>query len=209
MKLHWLLLFLFLSLSGITQDHTFPDGIYTDLDGLRNRYPTLESRLQVTRRSQGDIMMVGGNDYKLEGLTDSIGKKDIQKHVYAYVHGDSIFLNGSLHELPPHFCLCLTHGPFLVFKAGPATDAGAAAGVMFGAIGGAISATSRYLYVLSLRTGNVRLLTPEYVSNRLTENPQLLEQYNAERRPGSEETMIRYMDLFNRTLRLNPNVLTR
>ena len=209
MKLHRFLPLFFLSLSGFAQDQLFPDGIYTDLESLRNRYPALETRLQVTHRSKGDIMMMGGNDYKLEDPTDSIGKKDIQKQVFAYVQGDSIFLNGTVHELPPHFCLCLTKGPFLVFEAGPTMDEGVAAGVMFGAIGSALSATSRYLYVLSLRTGNVRLLTEDYDTNRLKEDPQLLEEYSEERSPDSGATLIKYMNLFNKTLKISPNVLTQ
>ena len=80
---------------------------------------------------------------------------------------------------------------------------------MFGAIGSALSATSRYLYVLSLRTGNVRLLTEEYVTNRLKEDPQLLEEYSEERRPDSGATLIKYMNLFNKTLKISPNVLTQ
>jgi hypothetical protein len=208
MKLHRLLPFLLLSLSGIAQDHFFPDGIYLNIDQLRNRYPAIEAQLRITQRTHGDIMMMGGNDYKLEPVTDTVDKHFIQKKVFAYVHGDSILLNGNFHQLPPFFALCLTDGAFLVFKAGESTDQANTA-LMFGAIGGAISAMSRYLYVLSLRTGNVRFLTQEYVTSRLKENPALLHQYNAEPHPGSDATLIRYMDLFNKTLKLNPNVLTR
>ena len=67
---------------------------------------------------------------------------------------------------------------------------------MFGAIGGGIAganaAKKRFLYVLSLRTGNVRELTKEYISQRLKENQEsLLEKYNAEKEPKSEEVLLR------------------
>jgi len=204
----FLILFLVLSSSGLyaQTDTLLPDGVYMNLDQLRNRTPQFNADFNITRRTQGDIGFNGGNDYEIKSPVDSMNKHFLKKEVYAYVKNDSFFLNGFQQQLGTWYAYCFTYGNFITFKGTTSNKAMSeqtgSSGFMFGAIGGAISAASaakkRYLYVLSMRTGNVKFLDKEYLTMRLTDNsPQLLEQYSKEKEPESEETLIRYVRLLN------------
>lgn len=70
------------------------------------------------------------------------------------------------------------------------------------AAGAAIAkrAGGRVLYVLSLRTGNVRYLTQKYIKARLAGNPHLLAQYNAEKKLKDNMVLVKYMNFLNEAL---------
>ena len=205
MKIKILLLILtFFAINSFAQVQKFPDGVYLNLNQLRNQTPAFNIKLRVIKRTSGDITMNGGNDYKLESVIDSINKRYIKKNIFAYVKDDSIFLNCIHNKLTSWYSLCLTKGNFLVFKTNVPDDNAAMYGVMFGAIGGAIAgavdAQKRYLYVLSLRTGNARPLGKVYLTARLEENQDLLEQYNNEKNQDSETILLKYIDLLNKII---------
>ena len=196
------LVFTVFVIRGMTQVQKFPDGVYLTLKQLQNQTPAFCAKLRVIKRTSGDISMNGGNDYKLESDIDSINKKYIKKVILAYVKDDSIFLNGNYSKLATWYSLCLTKGNFLAFKSYLQSDNAAMYGVLFGAIGGAIAgavdAHKRYLCVLSLRTGNIRQLGKDYLTARLKENPDLLEEFNKERTPVSDSTMLTYIERLNK-----------
>ena len=186
-----------------------PDGVYMTLEQIKNLTPQFHANLEVIRRTQSDIAFNGGNDYELKSNNDSLNKSFIKKKMFAYVKNDSIFLNCMNYQLSTWYALILTRGNYMVFKGAMSNSRSSQEvspyGVMFGAIGGGIAganaAKKRFLYVLSLRTGNVRELTKEYLIQRLKENQEsLLEQYNAEKEPKSEEVLLRYINLLNETV---------
>jgi hypothetical protein len=203
------ILFLLFTTTGFTQpEKTFPDGVYLSLEQLRNRTPQFNTYFHVIHRTHVDIAFNGGNDYELKSVNDSLGSVFIKYKMYAYSHNDSVFINCYHYKLYKWYALCLTHGNFLAFKGaieeGQASQA-AGYGVMFGAVGGgvagAMEAKKRYIYVLSMRTGNIRLLTKEYLAQRLQENnPALLEKFSNEKDPQSEEVLLTYLNLLNESL---------
>ena len=190
-----------LGLQCFAQAVKFPDGIYLTVDQLRNRTPELNTDMRVKRRSSLDIQMAGSNDYDIRFIDRSVRKKYKLKDVYAYVRNDSVYLNCYQHDLQPLFAVALTQGNFLAFKGAIPKDEAA----MYSLVGGSITGllmgvsppSSRYLYVLSLKTGNVRLLSKKYMLARLTSNQRLLEAYTAENNPDSEETLIKYVNILN------------
>jgi hypothetical protein len=184
-------------------------GVYMSLEQFRNRTPQFHANLEVIRRTQSDIAFNGGNDYELKSNNDSLNRSFIKKKMFAYVKNDSIFLNCLNYQLSTWYALILTRGNYMAFKGAMSNSRSSQEvspyGVMFGAIGGGIAganaAKKRFLYVLSLRTGNVRELTKEYLIQRLKENQEsLLEQYNAEKEPESEEVLLHYINLLNETV---------
>jgi len=192
------------AVNSFAQVQKFPDGIYLNLKQLQNQTPAFDVKLRVIRRTSGDISMNGGNDYKLESDIDSINKRYIKKNIFAYVKDDSIFLNCIHNKLTTWYALCLTKGNFLAFKTNVPDESSAMYGVMFGAVGGAIAgavdAHKRYLYVVSLRTGNARPLGKVYLTARLEENQNLLNEYNNEKDQESDPILLKYIDLLNKII---------
>ena len=193
------------AITAFSQEQKFPSGVYLTLDQLRKKTPAFDVNLQVIRRTEGDIGFNGGNDYEIKSSIDSLNKKFIKKTMFAYVKNDSLFLNGFHHKLSTWYALCQTQGNFLAFKGCMSNDKNSAEvvpyGIMFGAIGGGIAGASaakkRFLYVLSLRTGNVRPLKKEYISERLKENKDLLEAFNKEGEKVSDSVLVNYIALLN------------
>ena len=56
---------------------------------------------------------------------------------------------------------------------------------------------------MSLRTGNVKLLSKEYLIERLKETPDLLDQFNKETKKDkkSEAILLKYISLLNENLK--------
>jgi len=175
----------------------FPDGIYYSHEELKNKTPGSTTKLQIIKRTGGDIVWAGGNDYKLVSLNDSIKPRFIRTKVYAYATNDSIFLNCNFHGLQQMFALCLTRGNFLAFKACMSNGDASGYAVLGGALLAASLSNIRYLYVLSLRTGNAKKLDANYVSTRLEENKILQAQFEAEPDKKSDAVLLKYIDLLN------------
>ena len=193
---------LILGSAGQAQDEHWPDGFYLSLEKLQQNLPTPVADVHARKRTNGDIEMNGGNDYRLESSVDSLSKKYLKSKVFAFAHNDSLFLNGAPFKVQKWYALALTHGPFIVFRGGMSNDQATGYAIMGGAIGGAIAAKKRYLYVLSLRTGHLRSFTTAYLQARLKEtDTKLLAQYMAESNPESEDTLIDYTERLNKILR--------
>jgi hypothetical protein len=198
------------SVNCFSQEHKFPDGVYLNIEQLKQRTPAFNADLQVIHRTQGDIGFNGGNDYELKSDVDSLDKKYIKKTIYAYVKKDSLFINGIQHQIGTWYALCLTHGIFLTFKGAMSdknmnevSSSGVAFGAIGGAIGGASAAKKRFLYVFSLRTGNVRPLKKEYLTERLKDDATLSDQFNKEKDPDSDSTLVKYINLLNEKIALD------
>jgi hypothetical protein len=175
----------------------FPNGVYLNLNQFKNQTPQYDVDLKIIERSSGDKAMMGGNDYKIESSNDSITKKFIKTVVYAYVKNDSIFLNCYHHKIQIWYALSLTSGNFLAFHSCMSNGDASTVGILGGAIGAAVSSGTKHLNVLSLRTGNVKPLTKEYILQRLKEQPDLQTQFNNEAKQESEDTLIKYINLLN------------
>lgn len=201
----FILIFSCFTVNSLAQEQKLPNGVYLSLEQLKKKTPAFDINLQVIRRTEGDIGFNGGNDYEIKSDIDSLNKRFIKKIMFAYVKNDSLFLNGIHHRLSTWYALSLTQGTFLAFKGSMSNDKASSEvapyGIMFGAIGGGIAganaAKKRFLYVLSLRTGNVRPLKKEYISERLKENQSLLDQFNNENDKESDSALINYITLLN------------
>ena len=194
--LHIIFLF-FIHKNCFSQMEKFPNGVYLTLEQFKNQKPSFNTNLQIIKRTSSDIFMLGGNDYKIESNNDTINAKFTKKTIFAYVKNDSIFLNCFKYKLQFWYALCLTSGNFLVFKSCMTNNDASNLAVIGGGIASGVMANKRYLNVLSLRTGNVKNLSKEYLIERLKENPKLSEQYKNEKEQESELTLIKYLNLLN------------
>jgi len=194
-------------MTGFSQLPAFPPGVYLNIEQLKSQTPAYQADFQIIRRTSGDIGFNGGNDYEIVSGIDSLEKKFIKKQMYAYVKNDSLYLNCIHHKLSTWYALCTNHGNYLLFKGSMSNEKSneevSPYSAMFGAIGGGIAASNaakkRFLYAFSLRSGNARLLTKEYLLARLQDNKELLEQYQGEKEQASEEVLIKYINKLNET----------
>ncbi len=169
----------------------FPDGVYLFLEQLRNRTPAFNTNLHVTNNAE--------INYRLESEVDSLDKKFIRRKIFAYVKKDTLFINGFLQDIEMDYAMALTKGNFIAFYGRNTKDVGTTAAVVGGLIGTSIVRLKQYFYVLSLRTGNVRRLTKEYLLARLEDYPTLRDQYKKERKNNDPDDalLLKYIELLN------------
>lgn len=180
------------------QMNKFSNGVYLSLEQLKNQTPAYQKDLEIVIRTEGDIALIGGNDYRIESPNYSLTKPYIKKKIYAFVKNDSLMINCFQHKIQGWYALALTSGNFLAFSGAMTNRDASAVAVFAGGIGGAIAANKRYLYVFSLRTGNVRLLTKECLVEVLQEQPALLDEFKKEPEQDTEEILIFYINKLNK-----------
>jgi hypothetical protein len=137
---------------------SYPVGAYMNLKEILEKQPSSQIQLDVQARTEGDIVMMGGNDYKPESEDKSVKNKAIKKEIWAYSDGKSLYINCFQFDCQFWYAKVESEGEKLQFYAGIPTNEAATASAMGGAIGGAAAATIRYLYELNLETGKLTKL---------------------------------------------------
>ena len=192
------LIFLSFTIISFGQTSNFPAGVYLNLDQLKNRTPAYDANLSISKRTSGDIFMIGGNDYKIKSKIDSINKSYITKKIFAYVKNDSLYLNCLPHKLQNWYALCKnTSGNLVTFKACMSLDKAMNVSILSGGIGSGIAATKRFLYVLNLTNGEIFQLTEKNLLKLLNNKPELQLLYEKEINRTSEQQLLKYIDLLN------------
>ena len=176
---------------------------------LKDQTPSQHWDLLVRAAPPGDLLgHPGGNDFVLGFGHDTIEGSALTQAIKAYCLHDSLYLNCEPYKLGPGFALVQSRGTFLVFRSvvSHARFDGyqeAPAGFVFGSIlGAALAEGKRYPYVLSLRTGKARSLTEQYLRDRFADNnlPDLASEFKKERKRGSDEVLLKYIDLLNKAI---------
>ncbi|MCG6190478.1 DUF6563 family protein [Maribellus maritimus] len=193
--------------SSFGQQQNYPKGAYMSFDEIVNKTPSQQYDFDVERRTNGDIKMVGGNDYKISSADKSIKKKFIKKEMWAYSNGDTLYINCFQYKIQPWYASVISDGKYLVVRAGLSQLSDEqkeqmAMASYFGAIGGAIAgakmAMMRFLYIIDKSTNEISTVTPELLEKLLADDKEQLAQYNNEEAKDSEETMLKYLKLLNK-----------
>lgn len=130
-----------------------------NLEDLRQKSPSENYELLPLVRSTGDIVMMGGNDYKLISEDKSIKKKIIKKRIYAYSDGSELYVNCFQLGCQPWYAKVIyREGDIIHFNAGMSNSKAMAAAMMGGAVGGAMAATQRYHYEVDLNNGELKFI---------------------------------------------------
>ncbi len=168
------------------QGQGYPQGVYMSWEEILTQKPSQQLDLQVVKRSNGDIKMNGGNDYKLTTEDKNIKRSFLTKEMWAYSAGDTLFLNGRQFKVQTWYTNVISDGRYMIFRAGMSNikninkkqrSEAAIMGAMFGALGGAAAgaqmAMLRFLYVLDKENGEVIAIDDETLKNLLTVSPSL------------------------------------
>lgn len=189
------------------QQHNYPKGAYLSFDEIINKSPSEQYDLEIIARTNGDIKMVGGNDYKIESADKTIKKKVLKKDIWAYSNGDTLYINCFHYKVQPWYAKVISDGDFLVIRAGLSQNSEEqkeqmAMGYSFGAIGGAFAgakmAMLRFLYVIDKSTNEIFSVTSELLSKQLlADDDKLLQQFEEEADKESEQVLLKYVKLLN------------
>jgi hypothetical protein len=180
------------------QKSTFPEGVYLSNEQLKNKTPAYNVNIEVLERSSGDIAMVGGNQYKLESSIDSLSKKVLKNNVYAYVKDSVLYLNCLQFRLQWWYAKGLTNGRYILFRS--AMPAGKANNYnMFGAVGGLIASSQKYLNILDVSTGKVGLVSERILTEIVSERKDIEEMFKQETEEAKnlEVIVLKYINLMN------------
>ena len=192
----------------VTAQQSYPKGGYMSFDEILKKKPSQPFELEVTKRTQGDIVMYGGNDYKVVSPDKSVSKKIIKKEIWAYSDGDSLYINCFQYQTQFWYANLISDGKYLVFKGGLSMNAAEQKkqmqmGYYFGAVGGAIQgaklAKLRFIYIIDKKENKVITVTPEILEELLGDDPELLTQYRNEEDKQAEDILVKYLRQLNET----------
>jgi len=203
-----LLFFMSIGSCSFAQYFGFPDGVYLTHEQFRSKTPAFNTELKTIVRSSTEIFVNGGNLYKFESVSDSLDSDYIKNKIYAYVKNDSVFINCKHQKLQSWYVLAISFGNFVTFYSCVSTGKmilnSVGIGAIGGGLGGAIMASNSNGYhdwhVLSLRTGNSRVLNKDYIKRRLKEHPDLLYEFEQEKLQKYQnyiEILLKYIDKLN------------
>lgn len=155
----------------------------------------------VEKRTSGQIVMFGGNDYKIQFTKQEVSKS-IKKNVWAIKTNDSLFINCYQLKLGLWYAYAEQIHDNLFFTAAITMDnekrqemaiTGMMGGPVAAGIAGGALALKRFYYVLNLSTGQVQYLTKSKMLDLLLFYPDLAEKYYKEREPEEIETFKSYL----------------
>ncbi len=169
-----LLLLLLLAISAVGRAQS--GNVYMDLESFNNNKSYRVDSITITHRAKRDIVLVGGNDFKITCTNDSLNEV-LRKECFAVVYSDSLFLNcKSLMRTSWYAPALYRTGKFIYFIAcaGFGKLSAQNAGVAFGAIGGATGAQKRYNYLVFLDSGDVIALNKKCNERLVSRRPSFV-----------------------------------
>lgn len=104
-----------------SQNNSFPQGAYTNIEELVRKEPSVNVRLKVEKQTFNSAKWVNSaNDYELRH--NSLTKKNIKKKILAYAVKEDLFINCYRYHIQEGYSKVLMSGKYLVFTAGLSSD---------------------------------------------------------------------------------------
>lgn len=187
-----------------SQGTNYPKGAYKTSIEFKNKEPSILFEFNIEKKTNSEIVMYGGADYKVTSINDLVKKKTIKKEIFAISTGDTLYLNCYLQQAQKGYAKVISEGEYIVFI-GPVNNGDVAAmssqGSSSGAIGGAIAGSEiagmRDLYVLDALQSMARPLNRVLLRKILKPYPDLLQLYENEDDMNSHEVMLKYLVFVN------------
>lgn len=182
---------------------TYPAGVYTSLDDLQWKTPSLDTKAKAELRYGSSVYMLGGNDYNV--FSNGVLKREIRQDWMAFSDGEHLYLNGHTLGLQSHFTKVLAEGEYLFFNAAINENTVSSivipTAILFGLVGGVIShwiiAGRRRSYVLDRTTGRTTLLKPKSMGQLLANDLDLQTDYQNEEDQKRRVIMREYIAKLN------------
>ncbi len=169
-----------LSIHSVWAQTAYPMGVYQSMEELRLKSPSKQSNIIIEKRSGADKAMVDGNDFKITCEDEGVFKNEVKREWVAYSDGDHLYLNGFHFGIQFWYCLVLDEATLLIFNGVIDNNDAAKVAVLGGAIGSAAASKTDRLYIMDLRTMEVKKANKDVTRNYLLEFPEILAHYDNE-----------------------------
>lgn len=176
-----------------------PDGIYFSYTSFINQSPDMKHPMQQQFSSFDRKYEHGDSDYRFITDIKGLSNSTINSSPRIIVHHGIAYINTWKLGLANGYARSLTRGRFLVFSVNEQAPFGSLTRLKAGFDLKTDPVIESSLFVLSLRTGNARPFTRQYVEDRLEESPYLLASLKAEPEV-TDSVLVHYIELFNRLL---------
>ena len=138
---------------------TYKKGIYETFEQLVIDSPSFDFKFEIIRRSENDIALMGGNDYKISSLSDTFSNRYIRK-AWVICDGDYCYINCQQFSPFRFFSILTFEDNYAYFSALPfdkrkSDSLGNMGGAIGGAASGAAAALERKLYKIYLEGGKI------------------------------------------------------
>ena len=189
-------------------------GSYKNLYDLLNNVPLYQFSFTVSKRTEFNIKMGGGNDYKVDSSFEQM-QSAIYSKIFAVFDGENLYINGKHINGGQHYCLVENNQRYLILKAGiPGglsrrknlgyddsmiqTD-NIALGIT--TIGAAVRAAQlaviRLYYIVDCKTGIIKILSKDYLISLLDDYPEIKEQFDLEKDNANLTVLLEYVKKIN------------
>ncbi len=196
--------FLLTSILFVNAQTSYPEGKYKDVVSLIKK-ESIEEMLFVKLRKEKGVKKNGGNDYDVMVYDKKYNYYKPLRRAFAVSDGENLYLNGKKVKCTSHYCKVIQEGKrFLVFIVSVQEGDYSSMGVMFGLVGGLVSAAissnndvKRYPFVFDFKNNKSIPLTKEFVYKHLLKHPEELKQFEAEKDKNNINVWLKYLSKLN------------
>lgn len=137
----------------------YKKGVYLTFQQLVNDSPSFNSKFEIIKRTESDIKLMGGNDYKIVSLSDSLSNSTIRK-AWVICDGKDCYINSQQFSQYRFYCILTFENNYAYFSSLPfdrnnINNLSFSGGAIGGAISGAAAALERTLYKIYLKNGKI------------------------------------------------------
>lgn len=208
-----LVLFIFLIAKGQKHENLKVGG-YKYAYELKLNSPSLENKFIIEERAKSEIILSGGNNFKISTKDNSISVIDINKNVWGVFDGNSFYINTINYTGNMYFAKGEVIGKYLYFNGTPpfsekfkkeiGYDKDSYVplfGVLGGAIGGAIAgsieasknSSNQISILLDIQTDKATCLSKDKLYQMIANYPDLKEEYFADTISDSDKIISKYI----------------
>lgn len=198
---------LFLSVVSFGQNN-YNKGFYLSLTDLSSDLPNLNPEVEVEKRSESKIKMVGGNDYQFNPINKDIKKSYIRKKALFYSDGTNLYINSGKFKIQTWYSKVISDNNYMIFKGGiplmgnsygyKQNELTKGSFVGFGgAFTGLKLALLRFPYVYNKSNEKVDLITDKNIREFISSKKELLDQYEKEANKDDLDMILNYLIKWN------------
>lgn len=204
----------FIIVLGQSQENIKIGGYRSMYEFIQNS-PSIDSKFIIEKRTDSDIEMYGGNDYKVTSTNKEVPLGEIKKRIWGIYDGTSLYINGFHYSGYNWYSKAEIVGKLIYLKIEPPLNKNKQKIIgykenpynynMFGAIGGAIVSAiessrkeiKRIPILLNLESKNAVFLTRDRMFQLISEFPDLKRDYLLEIETDNEEIVKKYINRLN------------
>ncbi len=183
-------------------------GAYLNRDSYECNQVEPTFKCKVIKRSSIEILILGGNDYKVARRSFEVSKKTIRQDYWGYHDGEYLYLNNLKHtKVGKYFKLIPIGGKyyFSIAKSRKSStlDWFLGAGMVLGGIPGGINTMKRLVCEYDPQTHTIVILDNNQIARLIKSDKELHKAYLAEKKHSKPKVMFAYIEEYEKKLESN------